>query len=115
MGLRTGLATMNENKTKGDRMTFPRMTRRTFSLASLSLATIGTVGPVPSYALGEDNVRHGIQIGALGALRTLLSSIEKKHGLKYDVKDFRDSTSALLARDQRRHGRCLDLRMGRRV
>ena len=81
-------------------MTFPRMTRRTFSLASLSLATIGTGGPVPSYALGEDNVRHGIQIGALGALRTLLSSIEKKHGLKYDVKDFRDSTSALLALDQ---------------
>jgi NitT/TauT family transport system substrate-binding protein len=77
-----------------------RMTRRTFWRSSLSLATIGAGSLVSSYARGDDNVRHGIQIGALGALRTLLPSIEKKHGLKYDVKDFRDSTSALLALDQ---------------
>ena len=81
-------------------MTPHRMTRRTFWRSSLSLATIGAGSLASSYARGDDNVRHGIQIGALGALRTLLPSIEKKHGLKYDVKDFRDSTSALLALDQ---------------
>jgi len=81
-------------------MTPPRITRRTFWHSSLSLATIGAGSLVSRYARADDNVRHGIQIGALGALRTLLPSIEKKHGLKYDVKDFRDSTSALLALDQ---------------
>jgi NitT/TauT family transport system substrate-binding protein len=81
-------------------MTLPRITRRTFSLSSLALATI-SAGPLAStYARADDPVRHGIQIGALGALRTLLPSIETKYGLKYDVKDFRDSTSALLALDQ---------------
>src|SRR5437899_1210952 len=91
---------MNMNQSRGDRMTSHRMTRRTFWRSSLSLATIGAGSLVSGYARGDDNVRHGIQIGALGALRTLLPSIEKKHGLKYDVKDFRDSTSALLALDQ---------------
>jgi ABC-type nitrate/sulfonate/bicarbonate transport system substrate-binding protein len=85
---------------EGDRMTSHRMTRRTFWRSSLSLATIGAGSLVSPYARGDDNVRHGIQIGALGALRTLLPSVEKKHGLKYDVKDFRDSTAALLALDQ---------------
>src|SRR5262249_7215935 len=75
-------------------MTPPRMTRRTFWHSSLSLATIGAGSLVSRYARADDNVRHGIQIGALGALRTVLPSIGKKHGLKYDVKDFRDSTSA---------------------
>jgi NitT/TauT family transport system substrate-binding protein len=81
-------------------MSSPRITRRAFWLSSCALATIGTGGSVSTYARGEDTVRHGIQIGALGALRTLLPGIEKKYGLKYDVKDFRDSTSALLALDQ---------------
>src|SRR5262249_39697058 len=39
-------------------------------------------------------------IGALGALRTTLPDVEKRYDLKYDVKDFRDSTAALLALDQ---------------
>src|SRR5215468_2004585 len=86
--------------TKGDRMTPPRITRRTFGFSSLSLATIATAGLVSIHARADDTVRHGIQIGALGALRTLLPAIETKYGLKYDVKDFRDSTSALLALDQ---------------
>jgi NitT/TauT family transport system substrate-binding protein len=93
-------ATMWVNQFKGDRMTSHRITRRTFWRSSLSLTTIGAGSLVSSYARGDDNVRHGIQIGALGALRTLLPSVEKKHGLKYDVKDFRDSTAALLALDQ---------------
>jgi len=81
-------------------MTPPRITRRTFGLSSLSVATIATAGLVSTHASADDTVRHGIQIGALGALRTLLPAIETKYGLKYDVKDFRDSTSALLALDQ---------------
>jgi NitT/TauT family transport system substrate-binding protein len=81
-------------------MTPPRITRRAFSFSSLGLATIGAGSLVSTSARADDTVRHGIQIGALGALRTLLPSIETKYGLKYDVKDFRDSTSALLALDQ---------------
>jgi len=57
-------------------MTPPRITRRTFWRSSLSLATIGAGSLVSNYARADDNVRHGIQIGALGALRTLLPSIE---------------------------------------
>jgi NitT/TauT family transport system substrate-binding protein len=39
-------------------------------------------------------------IGTLGALRSALPAVEKKYGLKYDLKDFPDSTSAMLALDQ---------------
>lgn len=51
-------------------------------------------------ATAEDTVRAGIQIGALGALRTTLPLVEGKYNLKYDIKDFRDSTEALRALDQ---------------
>jgi len=51
-------------------------------------------------ALAQDVVRHGIQIGALGALRTTLPEVAAKHGLKYDIKDFTDSTAALRALEQ---------------
>src|SRR5215471_20774099 len=81
-------------------MTAPRITRRTFWLSSFSLAAIGVGGLASTYAGNDNTVRHGIQIGALGALRTVLPSIERKYELKYDIKDFRDSTSALLALDQ---------------
>jgi NitT/TauT family transport system substrate-binding protein len=77
-----------------------RLTRRTFWLSSFSLAAIGGAGLAATYVRRDDTVRHGIQIGALGALRTVLPSVEKKYGLQYDIKDFRDSTSALLALDQ---------------
>jgi ABC-type nitrate/sulfonate/bicarbonate transport system substrate-binding protein len=81
-------------------MTAPRITRRAFWLSSLSLTAIGAGGVTSTFARDDDTVRHGIQIGALGVLRTVLPGIEKKYGLKYDFKDFRDSTSALLALDQ---------------
>jgi len=81
-------------------MTAPRITRRAFWLSSFSLAAIGVGGLASTYAGNDNTVRHGIQIGALGALRTVLPSIERKYELKYDIKDFRDSTSALLALDQ---------------
>src|SRR5262247_4097518 len=81
-------------------MTAPRITRRNLWLSSLSMAVLGAGGFAATPARGDTTIRHGIQIGALGALRTTLPNVEKTHGLKYDVKDFRDSTSALLALDQ---------------
>lgn len=50
--------------------------------------------------LAQDVVRHGIQIGALGALRTTLPEVAGKHRLRYDIKDFTDSSAALRALDQ---------------
>jgi len=81
-------------------MTPPRMTRRTLWLSSLSLAAIGAGALAATYGRREDAVRYGTVIGTLGALRTVLPSVEKKYGLKYDMKDFRDATSTLLALDQ---------------
>jgi len=81
-------------------MAAPQVTRRALWVSSLSLAAIGAGGLASTSARANDTVRHGIQIGALGALRTVLPSVEKRYGLKYDIKDFRDSTSALLALDQ---------------
>ncbi len=54
----------------------------------------------PHPALAQDTVRHGIQIGALGALRTTLPEVGAKYGIKYDIKDFSDSTAALRALEQ---------------
>ncbi len=59
-------------------------------------ASLLAAGP----ALAQDTVRHGIQIGALGALRTTLPEVAGKYGLKYDIKDFSDSTAALRAIEQ---------------
>jgi len=76
------------------------MTRRTLWLSSLSLPAIGTGALAATYARLDDTVRYGTAIGAVGALRMVLPGVEKRYGLKYDVKDFRDSTSQLLALDQ---------------
>src|SRR5215813_9949130 len=94
-----GTCSSNDERrsTQGDRMTLPRMTRRTLWLSSLSLAAIGTGALAATYARPDDTVRYGTAIGAVGALRMVLPSVEKKYGLKYDVKDFSDSTSRLLA------------------
>src|SRR5262245_8004798 len=78
-------------------MTTIATTRRTFTVSSLAFPAGARTSPG---ARAADTVRHGIQIGALGALRTTLSDTEKKYDLKYDVKDFRDSTSVLLALEQ---------------
>lgn len=45
-------------------------------------------------------VREGLQIGALGAVRTTLPETGPKYGLQFDIKDFGDSTAALRALDQ---------------
>lgn len=65
-------------------------------IALMLTALIGAAAP----ASAQDPIRHGIQIGALGALRTTLPLVAAKHGLKYDIKDFTDSTSALRALEQ---------------
>ena len=76
------------------RTSFHRMMRVGAAALAIGLCAIG------HGASAEDTVRSGIQIGALGALRTTLPEIQAKHGLKYDIKDFRDSTEALRALDQ---------------
>src|SRR5215831_2103004 len=91
---------INLNWPKGERVTGPRITRRTVWLSSFSLAAISAGGLASTYARGDDVVRYGTVIGALGALRTVLPSVEKKYGLKYDLRDFRDATSCLLALEQ---------------
>ena len=82
-------------------MAIRAMSRRTFAVGSGSAvagAAFGNLIGGPAHA--ADVVRHGIQIGGLGALRTTLPDAAKKYGISYDVKDFRDSTSVLLALEQ---------------
>src|SRR6516164_5081802 len=82
-------------------MTTSGITRRTFGVA-LTAASAGLAVPAlwTSRAEAADAVREGIQIGALGALRSTLAAAGKPYDLTFDVKDFRDSTSALLAIEQ---------------
>src|SRR5205085_9340217 len=51
-------------------------------------------------AYAADTFREGLQIGAMGALRTTLPGVDKKYDLTLDAKDFRDSTTVLLALEQ---------------
>jgi NitT/TauT family transport system substrate-binding protein len=76
------------------------VTRRTVWFSSLSMATIGAAGLASADVRKDDTVRFGAVIGALGALRTALPTVETRYGLKYDIKDFPETTSALLALDQ---------------
>jgi ABC-type nitrate/sulfonate/bicarbonate transport system substrate-binding protein len=73
---------------------------RRLSWAAVAAALLLALGLVPQDALAQDTVRHGIQRGALGALRVAMADIEAKHKLKYEYKDFNDSTAALLALEQ---------------
>lgn len=45
-------------------------------------------------------IREGIVIGALGSFRSSLPEVASKSGLKFEIKDFNDSTAALRALDQ---------------
>jgi NitT/TauT family transport system substrate-binding protein len=78
-----------------------KLTRREFGIAAgcATLAAGGLVG-LGLQAFAADTVTHGIQIGALGALRTTLPDIGKKSNLNYEIKDFPDSTAVLLAVEQ---------------
>src|SRR5690349_4293174 len=82
-------------------MTNRRMTRRTFG-RTMAAAAGGLALPVATtwHALAADTVREGLQIGAMGALRTTLPTTAGKYDLAFDMKDFRDSTAVLLALEQ---------------
>ncbi len=49
---------------------------------------------------GPTIVREGFVIGALGSFRSSLPEVGTKFGLKFEAKDFNDSTAALRALDQ---------------
>jgi NitT/TauT family transport system substrate-binding protein len=77
------------------------ITRRDFGMA-LGAAVGGLALPamLTGQAHAADTFREGLQIGAMGALRTTLAGADKKYDLTFDAKDFRDSTSVLLAIEQ---------------
>lgn len=82
-------------------MTEDSINRRGFGMV-LSAAAAGIALPtmLVRKAQAADAFREGLQIGAMGALRTTLSGADKKYDLTFDPKDFRDSTSVLLAIEQ---------------
>src|SRR5215468_4594116 len=82
-------------------MTEGSITRRDLATA-LSAAAAGIALPtmLMRRAQAADTVREGLQIGAMGALRTTLPDADRKYDLTFDAKDFRDSTSVLLAIEQ---------------
>lgn len=77
------------------------VTRRGFGIA---LSAAGAAAALPTVLLQQahaaDTLREGLQIGAMGALRTTLAGADKKYDLTFDAKDFRDSTAVLLAIEQ---------------
>ncbi|MGH6703138.1 MAG: ABC transporter substrate-binding protein [Bradyrhizobium sp.] len=82
-------------------MTEDNITRRGFGKvlgAAASGIALPTLLTRPAHA--ADIVRDGLQIGAMGALRTTLPAASNKYDLTFDVKNFRDSTSVLLAIEQ---------------
>ena len=77
------------------------ITRRNFGKVTAAVAaSIAMPAIVTRHAHAADTIRHGLQIGAMGALRTTLPAAGKKYDLTLDAKDFRDSTSVLLAIEQ---------------
>ncbi len=77
-----------------------RVSRRLFTLGSGAAIASPALGLSVGSAWAADTVRHGIQLGGLGALRSTLPEVAKKYNITYDVNDFRDSTSVLLALEQ---------------
>lgn len=65
------------------------------AVAAMALPTIST-----RHAYAADTFTEGLQIGAMGALRTALPVADGKYDLVLDPKDFRDSTAVLLAIEQ---------------
>ena len=77
------------------------VSRRSFGKLSAGIAAASALqGRAIFPAFAADTVRDGLQIGAIGALRSSLPDFAKNYDLTYDVKDFRDSTAVLLALDQ---------------
>ncbi len=68
--------------------------------AAIVLACGALVSGFAPGSASAEVVRHGVQLGALGALRTTLVEVGKKYNIQYELKDFRSSTSAMKALDQ---------------
>lgn len=82
-------------------MTNQSISRRTFGLSAAALTgAVALPGLMGRPASAAETIRHGIQIGALGALRTTLPDAGKKYDVAYEIKDFPDSTAVLLAIEQ---------------
>jgi NitT/TauT family transport system substrate-binding protein len=82
-------------------MTEYRITRRDLGkLLSAAAAGFALPATLMRHAHAADTFREGLQIGAMGALRTTLPGVDKKYDLTLDAKNFRDSTSVLLAIEQ---------------
>jgi NitT/TauT family transport system substrate-binding protein len=82
-------------------MTEHGTTRRDFAKTlSATAAGIALPAMLVRRARAAETVREGLQIGAMGALRTSLPEANKKQDLVFDAKDFRDSTAVLLAIEQ---------------
>jgi NitT/TauT family transport system substrate-binding protein len=60
---------------------------------------LGLASMAPASA--QDVVRHGLQRGALGALKVTLPLVQDKYKLKYEMKTFNDSTTVILAMEQK--------------
>jgi NitT/TauT family transport system substrate-binding protein len=82
-------------------MTEDGITRRGFGMTLSAVICCAALPTLPAgQARAADTFREGLQIGAMGALRTTLPAADKKYDLTFDPKDFRDSTSVLLAIEQ---------------
>src|SRR5262244_2275367 len=81
-------------------MTEGSITRRDLATALSAAAGIALPTMLVRQAQAADSFREGLQIGAMGALRTTLPGTDKKYDLAFDAKDFRDSTAVLLAIEQ---------------
>ena len=68
--------------------------------AAIVLACGALVSGFVSGTASAEVVRHGVQLGAMGALRTTLVEVGKKYNIQYELKDFRSSTTAMKALDQ---------------
>jgi ABC-type nitrate/sulfonate/bicarbonate transport system substrate-binding protein len=69
-------------------------------LVTVSAAlALGMAAAMP--AASQDVVRHGLQRGALGALKVTLPLVQDKYKLKYEMKTFNDSTTVILALEQK--------------
>lgn len=82
-------------------MTEGNITRRIFGKAlGATAAGIALPALLTRQAYAAETFRDGLQMGAMGGLRTTLPAASNKYDLAFDAKDFRDSTSVLLAIEQ---------------
>lgn len=75
-----------------------KLSRSVFGVAC-ALLLMATEGHAQTQA-APTVIREGIVIGALGSFRSSLPEVAAKSGLKFEIKDFNDSTAALRALDQ---------------